>query len=236
MWKGLLSVLVLVSCAIPAISSAEDWLPPPWRGEWSTTSQYWEFSCPLTGMEDLDGDGNPEDGLTPDGSPVGGDPYLPSTRLWVYPEAGTEWIAVDEPVQWGDRLIGEGVWPLSGYMDVIVDNHDPHPENIKLIWVQVTWRPNAADQDLEFYWFDPMPVACPVVIDELLYQPDNPLGWRTTVYFWQLDWNPPDEMFRFGGEIHVDELVVDTWCVPIPEPGLLAIAGCGLLLLRRRAK
>jgi hypothetical protein len=235
MWKGSILLVLFCLCAIPTVSSAEDLFPPWWRGEWSTTSQYWEFFTPNDGMEDLDGDGSP-DGVTPDGSPELGQPYLPSTRLWVYPEAGMEWLPTDQPVDYQGRLIGEGVWPLSGYVDVLVDNHDPKPENIKLIWVQITWRPNVEGEELQFMGFDPCPVADPGVVTEILYDPTNALGWRTTVYFWQLDWNPPDESFRFGGDIHLDELVIDTWCTPIPEPGLLMIAGCGLLLLRRRGR
>jgi hypothetical protein len=229
-------ISVLCLCAIPVLSSAEDLFPPVWRGEWSTTSQVWEFSEPNDGQADLDGDTLP-DGVEPDGFPRGGQPFLPSTRLWIWPETGAEWLPEDQPLQYEDnQWVGIGVWPLSGYMDVLVDNHDPHPENIKLIWVQITWRPNMEDEGINFEYFDPDPVADPVVVNEYFYTPTDPLGWRTTAFFWQLPFNPPDELFRFGGDIHVDELVVDTWCVPVPEPALLAIAACGLLLLRRRAK
>jgi len=235
MRKGSALIVVLCLCALPWVSLAEDLFPPEWRGEISTTSQYWEFMTPLTGFEDLDGDKNP-DGLLPDGYPRGGQPFLPSTRLWISPEAGMEWMPEDDPFEYEPgQVVGLGVWPLSGYMDVLIDNHDPNPQNIKLIWVQITWRPSVEGEELEFYLFDPDPVADPVVVGEYLYTPTDPFGWRTTAYFWQLPFNPPDELFRFGGDIHVDELVVDTWCV-VPEPGLLAIAGCGLLLLRRRAK
>jgi len=236
MRKGYLFVAVLCLCAFPLIALGEDLFPPWWRGEWSTTSQYWEFSNDLTGFEELDQNDQPI-GVRPDGIPEGGQPFLESTRLWVVPEAEMEWMPDDMPFQYADdQWVGLGVWPLSGYIDVLVDNHDPHPENIKLIWVQITWRPNKEGEELGFEFFDPLPVSCPVVVDEYIYTPGDSLSWRTTAYFWQLDWNPPDEFFRFGGDIHVDELVVDTWCV-VPEPGVLAVAGAGLLLLlRRRAK
>ena len=67
-------VAVKVVAVAPAV--AEDLNPPPWRGEWSTTSQVWEF---------LTDDQGP---LPPDGPATGGQPPLASTQLTIFPEGG----------------------------------------------------------------------------------------------------------------------------------------------------
>lgn len=228
MRKGSTFLLVFCLVALSWAASAEDLFPPPWRGEWSTTSQYWEFSYP---------DKGDPNGLIPDGSPEGGQPYLESTRLWIVPEAGMDWLQEDQPLEYEpEQWVGFGVWPLSGYVDVLVDNHDPNPENVKLMWVQITWRPNDPAEGPVFEQFDPCPAVDPVVVNEILFDPTNPNGWRHTTYYWWLPYNPPDEWFRIGGDIHIDELVVDTWCTPIPEPTVLVLTGVGLLALLRRKR
>ena len=54
-------------------------------------------------------------------------------------------------------------------------------------------------------------------------------GWYETTFKWEIRPNPPDEFFVIGGNILVDELVIDTWC--IPEPTTLSLLGGGLVLL-----
>jgi hypothetical protein len=235
MRKALLIATVLAVCAMPVLASAEDLFPPWWRGEWSTTSQVWEF-----GTSDP---GNPlGPGLPPDGPAPGGMPPLPSTMVWITPLTGAGWYQEDNPILYTlpDGTTGEagyGVWPLSGIIEILVDNHDPRPETIKLMWLQLTWRPQDLGEKPIFEYLDPVPISPPEIVGEIIFDQSDPLSWRTTAYAWQLDWNPPDEWITIGGTINIDELVIDTWCVPIPEPGILAIAGVGLLgllSLRRR--
>ena len=200
-------VLLLGGLAAPALAVvAEDLQPPPWRGQYSTTSQYWEFSQPQP---------NP---IEPDGSPPGGMPWLPSTHLIVDPAPGLNWEPEYKPFD----DVGLGVWPLSGIIDITVDNHNP-PNKKKLIWMQLTWAPMNQGTVFEpIVNVAPSPIGPPEIVPIDL-GPD----WQEWTYKWELDFNPPDEMIHIEGDIWVDAIVIDTWC--IPEPSTLVLLGMGAL-------
>ena len=194
----------------------DDINPPPWRGEVSTTLQWWEFSTPNPGPMIPDGPGP----LIEDPYQTG---YLTSTELVVDPGPGMDWLSVDE-----ERL---GVWPLSGTIDVVVDNHNP-PNIEKWIWIQLTWRAQEAGAcpivDVTGPTMDPADlVSC-----EVYCFPDGIWNHSTLVY--HMDYNPPDEYIHIEGLINVDELVIDTWC--IPEPASLCLLGMGGLALWRKRR
>ncbi len=67
----------------------------------------------------------------------------------------------------------------------------------------------------------------------LLWTPGTGAGWLTQ----KPPYNPPgpsgDGWINLSGGIDVDELVIDTWCVPEPSALALLIIG-GLLAVRRR--
>ncbi len=198
--------------SLPAL--ADDIQPPPWRGQWSTTSQVWEFMTP-----DL--------GSPPDGPAPGGNPPLPSTHAHVFPVG--DWIPND-PSGSGRY----GIWPLSGIIDVVVDNHEP-PNDYKWVWVQLTWSEMEPGSGAEPYLFDLYPAPLPGDEPRIVATEDLGFGWFETTYEWFLRPNPPDEYFVIGGDIFVDELVIDTWCIPEPATmSLLAMSGLALLRRRRR--
>ena len=191
----------------------DDIHPPPWRGQYSTTSQVWEFSTSL------------QLNIPPDCAATGGQPPLASTmitRIVPGPMPWDHWLDIYNSRQ--------GIWPLSGLMDVIVDNHKP-PNWIKEVWVQITWMPQTPGELPIFENLDPAPVKPPMLLDCV----SLPNGWFHSTYYWEIRPNPPDEVFTITGTINVDELVIDTWCIPEPATmALAALGGCGLIFLRKR--
>ena len=209
LFQGVLAILVVAVLAMPVL--AEDLQPPPWRGQPNTTSQVWEFSQPQP---------NP---ILPDGPAPGGLPPLLSTQVIVDPAPGLDWQDAYKP--FADPVAGDvgfGVWPLSGIIDITVDNFNP-PNKKKYIWMQLTWAPMDEGTVFEpIVDVNPLPIGPPEIVPIDL-GPD----WQEWTYKWELDFNPPDEFIHIGGDIWVDEIVIDTWC--IPEPSTLVLLGMGAL-------
>ncbi len=239
-------VCVVILClAMTQVAVADDPFPPPWHGEWSQTFQYWEFNTEETGQQDLNEDGLP-DGLAPTGpGPLdqgqgipgipyeeqGGSPgYLPSTNVVVYPSP-PDWMATDTTHN-SDRV---GIWSLSGSIDVTVDNHDPDNE-FKWVWVQITWAEEFPGDGSVPKIDNLAPGADPAWPVTQTNEMDWGDGWKTTLYEWRIYPNPEFETFTIGfeqgGGILVDQLVIDTWC--IPEPTSLALLALGALAMLRR--
>ena len=202
------TLTLLIVCSA---SFADDIHPPPWqRGSDGTTMAQWEF-------------------LTSDPNPI---PDILSNRygptiMSVYPGVGQAWWEI-----WGDR---DGVWPLSGTIEIEIANR-PEPLPYKDIWVQVTWAEQAPGT-APYVW-ETISGLDAQLIDEIPLGPTAelpPAGdtWWHSTYLIHIEPNPDFEIVRIDGAVMIDEIVIDTICIPEPATlGLLLIGG--LALLRRR--
>jgi hypothetical protein len=199
--------LVLLLAALSVCSMADDLHPPYWRGLPGTTYAKWEFSTP-------DINPLPDEFVNPNG--------IPTTE--VFP--GHEWLP-----EYGGRF---GVWPLSGLIVVDIPNF-PRPNPLKVVRVQVTWSSPSAygEPDVDEILFG----RTGELIDRVPVAPDQGVQWWHDTYRLTIIPNPPREVIRIQGAIWVDELVIDTSCVPEPS-SLAALCGSlgifGLVLRRRR--
>ena len=203
---ALMTVALAMMVAAPAL--AEDIYPPDWRGDERSTYQRWEFN-----------DDNPiplpDEVMNPFGMP----------QMVVTPYA--PWMP-----EFGDPISRPGVWPLSGMIEVEVPNNQP--DEYKLIRVQVTWAEQQEGSGIEPIITVAIPVQGEVQeADRLTTCVGYP--WQHTVVDFFVIPNPEWETISIFGEVNVDEVVIDTIC--IPEPGtmlLLAVGGVSALLRRRR--
>jgi hypothetical protein len=195
----------IASLVIGNAASGEDLNPPPWRGEFCTTWQGWEFS-----------DDNPAP--PPDmGSYPYGDPYLLVDPMG-------DWIPV--------KGVAQGLWPLSGEIYVELWNH-PIPNPYKEIWIQITWSPQHPDECPLVDLLDPY-AGGPYCAEECV-ELDAATPLYHSTFRLSIEPNPEWESLRIYGTIDVDELIIDTRCVPEPATmAALAVGACLSLLRRRR--
>ncbi len=200
------TALALVTLMVTA-AVADDYNPPPWRGEPGTTYARWEFFEPFNPTPP------PDEFENPFGPPA----------LLVNP-FGDGWLP--------DYQGRPGVWTLSGEIWVDIYNY-PEPNPDKFIWIQLTWAP---------MWNEPNPFprveetftpGGPYPGEEIDRQFAGPEDWQYSTFLIELHPNPDFETVHIWGDIYVDELVIDTICVP--EPGSLWLLASGVLgFVRRR--
>jgi len=225
-----LTIGLLVCAGLVAVASADDIAPPDWRGQPNSSWGIWEFLDANNIVEASPGHlpfGSPVAHVIPCGPVAGWFNELPG-----YPVGGVGLVGQFV-------LSGAGWWDLSGEIDIFAPN-DPTPRPKKDIWIQLTWSPQILGNEPfveilqpEYRWADDAFVET-IVWEEF---PGQDLGRKVyhSVYRFDLSPNPPWESIKISGDIDVDELIIDTICVPEPATaGLLAIGGLVFLTRRRR--
>ncbi|MCJ7729040.1 MAG: PEP-CTERM sorting domain-containing protein [Sedimentisphaerales bacterium] len=209
----ILAIALTVILGAAVCASAAIFLPPSWRGEEGTTFQQWSFS--------------------------------EQNYAWVNPDADPPWdndfgtpqLFVDRNSLW-NATVGEhtGVWTFEGLMGGvgidIPNNPVSSPE--KEMWVELTWK------EADLMDFIPNVPSINVVADldsklvERIQEISIGDGWKSTLFKITLQPNPPREWVTITGDILLDQVIIDTYC--IPEPATLGLLSAGALLAFRRRR
>jgi hypothetical protein len=216
-------MILFVTCA----AWADDIHPPNWRGNPGTSYALWEFLTP-------DNTPDPDMGFLPFGPP----------NMIVTPGPGAGWFDQNPPYN-PPGVSGDGWWNLSGEIDVTMQDNpvlNPHKE----IWIQLTWSPQVIGNVPFLQVIDPFgqtPEFTTPLVNTTLFEeyPGLQLGEKVyhSVYHVDRIPNPPWERIYIRGGINVDELVIDTWCVPEPATWLMMVSAsvlCGVISWWRKRK
>jgi len=205
------ALALLFVFAFASSAFADDLYPPEWRGLSGTTFAEWDFNTSSVNPM-------PDQWYNPFGPP----------QTTVTPGFLQNWWQ-----SWGGR---NGVWPLSGTIVTTIQNYrtvNPYKD----IWVQLTWAQQAVN---EYPVIRVGQIYGQLINNIYLGPTGEPYGdgkWWHSTYTLRLYPNPTEETVIIEGAIMVDQLVIDTRCVP--EPGsLVALSGllgaAGIALKRRR--
>jgi len=231
---ALAGLLGLVGVAAPVW--ADDVLPPDWRGSYGTITAGWNnWGQPGLGpgMSVLLGS---QITANPGGfEPTQGVAYAHwNSSVWVYDTYNGRQSVLEVNPGGGLGPVGFGLF-----------NYDwPNPE--KRIRIQITFQgtgvmdfyvASGSDDPGEMPW-NPLPLTQISAVVAESY--DHGDGWQTNAYDLLLESNPAWETIYLdwgytgpGTWVSwIDQVVIDTWCVP--EPASLVLLALGGLALRRR--
>jgi hypothetical protein len=215
--KNIWAALLTAAVVIPSTAFADDLHPPPWlRGLPNSTSQEWVFNTPNLGV--------------PDGAING----LPAPGWWN--PNGTPFMTDAVQSNWLPAAAGRtGVWSIfpGGILQFMIPNTPESHTRTKEIWAQITWASASPTGVVSLVPFGP-PGSTVETIGVITLGG----GWFHSTFHYILPFNPEREFYQIinnsDSKLYVDQVVLDTICVP--EPATMAGLGFGLLLIARRMR
>jgi hypothetical protein len=218
------SLVAMVVLFTGNLALADDYWVPSWRGGTGTTWAVW-------------------DNWTDYPNPMPSDAFAANPANLAQPYANADPGSAFLLDSWTDAL-GENRWNVMHIVgdDELAFHLDNYDENRteKRVRIQITYDSDKA-RPLAFnvtagYHSGVMPSHIPanqVAITE-------PPGWVTAAYEFTLQPNPMSEdiYLKFdwnsSSSAYVDQVVIDTWCIPEPATAALLALGALTVLCRRR--
>ena len=204
----LLAPMLAAILAGPAL--ADDTNPPSWRGTPDTTFQAWTFPD-----QNLPHPADPGY-FNPNGVPL-------------------QDFTLTTPITWLPTAFGRpGVYALGpgGILHFSLPN-DNDPNEDKIIWAQVTWNTGPGTEIVSLTPFGPP--------DATFSNPENtPMegGWVHSTFVFNLPVCPAIEFFQIRNNsqdhVFIDQVVIDTKCVPEPASLVALAVGIGAIVRKRR--
>lgn len=227
-WRTGLSVLA--ACSLAATSLADDLFPAPWRAaNPSWTIQEWDFVTPAVPLAPDGGTWGSGSEVNPFGTPL----FIPFAGFWLPTVGGASDPFFGDPRD-GVYVVDPHIPGLSFEIPNVPDAPDDH---FKEIWFQLTWTSTEAPGTI------PSPDVLLFTGEAFTLVGETHLsdGWIHSVYSATLDDCPPIEIIDIvnasSAFIGIDQVVIETICLPVPEPATMAALGLGALaLVRRKAK
>ena len=212
--KKYLVVLLGVFIAGSAFAALNT-IPAPWPAGPSTTVQSWDFVTKATNPSDVAPDGDIAT-YNPNGDPslnIQGALGFPATALYL-----------------NDHLGHQGVWSYEEFMVFDIPN-TPDENARKEIWIQMTYYADGQGVLDPLFQTQPGMTGDAVMVDKIALGD----GYYHAAYHIIIEPNPSSELIAVAPPqcvLYVDDVVIDTIC--IPEPATMVLLGLGGLLLRSK--
>jgi len=214
--KRVLLLVVLLLMLFQVTANAHDLFIPEWRGFDGTTYQEWTFDTPSLIAE-------PETIIND---------YGTASAAITVGIMGSGYLA--------DPVLGTqtGIWDIGGVDGQIILDIDNQPLALdyKEIWLQVTYY-----QAIGGVPTIDVPGAQFVSSQTTLIEEDMMpgMGWYLDQSIWRIEPNPSHEQIILTGNPNgsvVDQIVVDTYCVPEPASMVLLMLGSFAVFGKRRQR
>jgi len=193
------------------VTFAHDLVQPDWRGDEGSTHQVWSF----------DDDDNP---ALPE---TDNNPYGTAEATITVGDFGEGWL---DTVPFGSQT---GIWDMGREGTIVLDiPNRPEALPYKEIWLQVTYYDSPTYPPVVT-----IPGASLISEQTLLVEEDSPGDWLLDQSVWRMEPNPSSEQIILTADWYgstIDQIVVDTICIPEPGTAIILAVGTMAAIMRRR--